>query len=57
MENTETRVWLDFACACKYISPETKERIDAKSEEVGKMLNHMIENPQKYARKKKNIVN
>lgn len=53
MENTETRVWLDFAHACKYISTEVKERLDGKAEEIGKLLNHMIENPQKYFRRKK----
>jgi four helix bundle protein len=44
MENTETRVWLDFALACKYVSDETWN-------------NHMIENPEKYTRTKTNIVN
>lgn len=53
MENTETRVWLDFSHACKYISTEVKENLDGKAEEIGKLLNHMIENPQKYFRKKK----
>ena len=57
MENTETRVWLDFAHACKYITMEIKEKLDTKSEEIGKLLNHMIENPKKYSRKKTNVVN
>ena len=57
MENTETRVWLDFAHACKYITIEIKEKLDSRSEEVGKLLNHMIENPKKYARKSTNVVN
>ncbi len=52
MENTETRVWLDFAHALDYITVETKERLDEKAVEVGKLLNHMIENPKKYTRKK-----
>lgn len=51
MENTETRVWLDFALDCKYITEETRNTLDLKSEEVGKLLNHMIENPEKYRRK------
>ncbi len=51
MENTETRVWLDFALACKYIDQETKERLDSQSEEIGKLLNHMIGNPKNYSRK------
>lgn len=53
MENTETRVWLDFALACKYISKSKYDDFDKQSEEVGKLLNHMIENPEKYARNKK----
>jgi four helix bundle protein len=48
MENSETQVWLDFALSCKYISKEIYSKLKAESEEVGKMLNHMIENPDKY---------
>ncbi len=48
MENTETQVWLDFAFACKYIDEATNKNLREKSEEVGKLLNHMIENPEKY---------
>jgi four helix bundle protein len=59
MENTETRVWLDFARACSYITEEVWTALDSKAEEIGKMLNHMIENPDKYARrtKEKPVVN
>jgi four helix bundle protein len=52
MENTETRVWLDFAIACNYLLSELKQKLEEKSMEVGKLLNHMIENPKKYQRKK-----
>lgn len=52
MENTETRVWLEFAEACEYLTEELKEKFDNKAAEVGKLLNHMIENPKKYQRKK-----
>jgi len=51
MENTETQVSLDFAEACGYISKEQNAEFRSKSEEVGRMLNHMIENPEKYQRK------
>ena len=51
MENTETRVWLDFALSCNYITKEKRDDWDIRSEEVGKLLNHMIENPEKYNRK------
>ncbi|MCE7862152.1 MAG: four helix bundle protein [Bacteroidetes bacterium CHB5] len=53
MENTETRVWLDFALACGYISKKTWDDFELMAEEVGKLLNHMIENPEKYVRKQK----
>jgi four helix bundle protein len=49
MENTETQVSLDFALECKYISFEEYKTILEKSEEVGRMLNHMVENPEKYS--------
>jgi four helix bundle protein len=48
MENTETQVSLDFALTCKYISSEDYKEILNLSEEIGRMLNHMIENPEKY---------
>lgn len=54
MENTETRVWLDFALACEYVNKDTWKTFDEKAIEVGKLLNHMIENPDKYCRKKDN---
>lgn len=53
MENTETRVWLDFALACEYLNKELWQNFDEKAIEVGKLLNHMIENPEKYTRTKK----
>jgi four helix bundle protein len=48
MENSETQVWLDFALACNYISKEEKEILEFKSNEVGKLINHMINFPEKY---------
>lgn len=48
MENTETQVWLDYALACEYISKEMYDDYTKRSEEIGRMLNHMIENPEKY---------
>ena len=48
MENTETQVSLDFAFECKYISQEHYNNLIEKSEEVGRLLNHMVENPEKY---------
>ncbi|HEY0739822.1 MAG TPA: four helix bundle protein [Chryseosolibacter sp.] len=48
MENSETQVWLNFALACEYITTEEFDGLLGASEEVGKLLNHMIENPEKY---------
>jgi len=51
MENTETQVWLDFALSTEYISKEVYDKFINQSEEVGRLLNHMIENPEKYLSK------
>lgn len=51
MENSETQVWLDFAFACEYISEKSYTDFIERSEEVGRLLNHMIEFPEKYTRK------
>ena len=51
MENTETQVSLDFALTCNYISHEEYQELLNDSEEVGRMLNHMVENPEKYGPK------
>jgi len=48
MENTETQVSLDFAKSCKYISDSDYQELIDNSEEIGRMLNHMVSNPEKY---------
>lgn len=47
-ENSETQLWLEFALACEYISEEKKNDLQYKSEEVGKLLNYMMYNPDKF---------
>jgi four helix bundle protein len=47
-ENSETGVWIDFSFACKYINETTYKELAMKNEEVGKLLNHMLNNPEKY---------
>ncbi len=47
-ENSETQLWLDFALACGYISEVEKNELDLKSKEVGKLINFMIKNPDKF---------
>ena len=49
MENTETQVWLDYALACKYIDQKIYQDLINKSEEIGRLLSHMINNPEKYS--------
>lgn len=51
MENSETQVWLDFALACEYINKEQFSDMLSQSGEVGKLINHMIANPEKYINK------
>ena len=48
MENTEIQVWLDFTLACEYISQEIYDDYRNRSEEIGRLLNHMIQYPEKY---------
>ena len=48
MENSETSGWLDFALACKYIGQVKHKDLTTKAEEIGKLLNHMINYPEKY---------
>ncbi len=56
MENSETQAWLDFSRACNYIEGIKHTELIAKSEEVGRMLNHMVEHPEKYLKLKEKLV-
>lgn len=51
-ENAETQVWLDHAVACGYVTEHDIAPILQVSEEVGRMLGDMIENPEKYLGKR-----
>ena len=48
MENAETQTWLQFAFTCQYISQDEYTELLDLSEQVGNLLNHMINNPEKY---------
>lgn len=48
MENTETQTWLDFSLACEYISSNDYEILFKKSAEIGRLLNHIMNYPEKY---------
>ncbi|PHR69246.1 MAG: diversity-generating retroelement protein bAvd family protein [Lutibacter sp.] len=47
-ENSETQLWLDFAFSCEYISEEKRTELQHKSEEIGKLINYMVNNPNKF---------
>jgi four helix bundle protein len=48
MENAETEVWLDFANDYNYLDQETYRKIYSLNEEVVKLLQYMINNPDKF---------
>ena len=48
MENSETSGWLDFSLACNYLNKEKHIQLSDKNAEIGRLLNHMINNPEKY---------
>ncbi len=47
-ENTETEIWIKFAFDCKYVNEGTFLNLESRSSEVGRMIGHMINNPEKY---------
>lgn len=51
-ENSETQVWLEFAFACKYISETIYQELTSEGIEIGKLINYMILNPEKFGVKK-----
>jgi len=54
-ENSETIVWLEFSMACDYILSEEAQELELLAEEVGRMLNSMIENPEKFLPKESKL--
>jgi four helix bundle protein len=48
MENSETQGWLEFSLACEYISIDVYDKLKGQSEEVGKLVQYMIDNPGKF---------
>ena len=47
-ENSETNVWLEFSLQCNYINKNTYDNLNNKSLEIGKLINYMINNPNKF---------
>ena len=48
MENSETVVWLEFAFSCQYLEEECYKQLVSKNQEIGKLINFMIQNPEKF---------
>ncbi|WP_333876622.1 four helix bundle protein [Flavobacterium sp.] len=47
-ENSETNVWLEFAFSCNYITNEDFQTLHEKTLQIGKLINYMINNPNKF---------
>ena len=54
-ENSETQTWLEFALACEYINQETFVLFSKENEEAGKLINYMIQNPNKFGVKTNDV--
>ena len=50
-ENSETQTWLLFALECSYIDKNTYDHLSLENAEVGKLINYMINNPEKFGAK------
>lgn len=48
MENSETQGWLEFLLACNYITQDIFEKLHSLSDELGRIIYYMIENPGKF---------
>ena len=51
-ENSETQSWLQFSLECEYINQNMYDELINESNEVGKLINFMILNPEKFGVKK-----
>ncbi|QDW23051.1 four helix bundle protein [Flavobacterium sp. KBS0721] len=47
-ENSETNVWLEYSVTCEYINQEKFDILNMKNIEIGKLINYMINNPNKF---------
>lgn len=51
MENSETQGWLEFSLACNYIDQGLYTKLYGLSNEVGRLVQYMIDNPDKFGAK------
>lgn len=47
-ENSETQVWLEFALECNYITRNLFDELTIENNEIGKLVNYMMRNPEKF---------
>lgn len=47
-ENSETNVWLQYSLNCEYITLEKFSELNEHNKEIGKLINYMINNPNKF---------
>ena len=48
MENSETQGWLEFAKECNYISAEIYDKLYSLTDEIGRIVQYMIDNREKF---------
>ena len=48
MENTETQIWIKFAFRFEYASENIYDKLLDESKEIGRMINYMMHNPEKF---------
>ncbi len=48
MENSETQGWLAFSRECSYINDEVYNKLFALSDEIGRLAQYIINNPEKF---------
>jgi four helix bundle protein len=48
MENSQTQGWLEFSLACNYTTKDTYYKLFIQSDEVGRLIQYMMNNPEKF---------
>lgn len=48
MEPSETQDWLGVSLACNYITKEVYDNLFSQSDEIGRITQYMINNPEKF---------
>jgi four helix bundle protein len=51
-ENSETQVWLEFSKDCGYLTALQKKELLEHSVEIGRLIQYMIRQPEKFGSKK-----